>query len=102
MKIFFGKQENIQSQSSCLLVVPKQQHPGGGRPVIGGGPGQGACAGPGHAAWRACAAQLWTRRTRGAGGTRAARTAAATVRTRAAACLMTTRPLGTKCTSKLF
>ena len=99
MKIFFGKQENIQSQSSCLSVVPSSLAAGGLSLVAG--PGRRVCWAR-HAAWRACAAQPRTRRTRGAGGTRAARTAAARVRTRAAACRMTTRPLGTKCTSKLF
>ena len=98
MKIFFGKQENIQSQSSCLLVVPSSRSLLAGGLLLVAGPGRARVLGP---ATRP-GVRARTRRTRGAGGTRAARTAAATVRTRAAACLMTTRPLGTKCTSKLF
>ena len=44
MKIFFGKQENIQSQSSCLSVVPSSLAAGGLSLVAG--PGRARVLGP--------------------------------------------------------
>ena len=46
MKIFFAKQENIQSQSSCLLVVPSSSSLAAGGLLLVAGPGRARVLGP--------------------------------------------------------